>query len=124
MTGPAPAIAMLDVLQDVGFAAPADPTAGDLVLPVEGGGVAATHSPDLNDLDPIHLTGSVITDDAMNFIEDWLPRNVASREQGLAILAYYLKDRGIVPEPDFVKEGRQLQHLLPWRKNEQIEVTA
>lgn len=114
----------LELLREIGFASPENAEAGDLVYPVEGGGLAARLCPGPSGDDEVHLTGSIITAEDMVFVEEWLPRFVNSRDHGLALMAHHLSGRGIDPEPDFVAEGRQYFDLLPWRRQAESEGVA
>ncbi|MFZ4462511.1 MAG: hypothetical protein ACOYN5_01590 [Bacteroidales bacterium] len=58
------------------------------------------------------------------FISEWsagefdffIPLQVESYEQGLAFIAYYLRNADLKNKPDWLKEGLDLGEHLPWEK--------
>src|SRR4051812_10299971 len=49
-------------------------------------------------------------------IEFSLPLKVESYEQGIAFIAYYLRNADLKIVPQWLKEGLVLKHLLPWER--------
>lgn len=60
------------------------------------------------------LLGSVVRDRTASMIEYKLPCRVANREQGLALLAYPLRNLRFANTPGWLIEGQALSNHLPW----------
>lgn len=68
----------------------------------------------------IFLTGTFVTPRRIGLINYQLPVEFESREVGLAFLAYALRSCRIPEslEPNWLAEGRQYAHLLPWERRQ------
>ncbi|CFX18425.1 protein of unknown function [Candidatus Filomicrobium marinum] len=60
------------------------------------------------------LMGSVVGPRTASFVEYFMPRKVASHEQGVALLAYALRNISFKNPPAWLVEGNALGHTLPW----------
>lgn len=49
-------------------------------------------------------------------LEFFLPPQVESYEQGLALIAYYLRNAELKYKPDWLNKGFALEEQLPWKK--------
>jgi hypothetical protein len=112
-------IATVDVLLDLGF----DPTA-DLFpgFAFDFGNFKLGASRECTNLkfqQVVYFTGVMATPRKLTNVEFELPARVGCREQCIAMIAYYLDSAfRCVFQParqtDWVDEGRQCKHLLPW----------
>ncbi len=62
------------------------------------------------------FTGVWRTQRSIGMVESSMPLEVESYEQGVAWIAYSLKDAVLLWEPDWLKQGRQWSVLLPWER--------
>jgi hypothetical protein len=111
---PPPLLLTFDLLRSIGFA---DDEEGGLQLELRNGSVRAIEGINRYFVPSIIISGVLASDRAMVEIHGALPRNLPSREFGLAFLATIIDqaDRNMLPdEPAWVSEGRHHRLLLPW----------
>lgn len=58
--------------------------------------------------------GSYKTERSAGMIDFFLPLEVKSYEQGIALIAYYLRKADFAVKPDWLFEGITLKEKLPW----------
>jgi hypothetical protein len=66
--------------------------------------------------DGYNFFGYYISDRSAGNIDFFLPLEVESYEQGIALLAYYLRNATFINKPDWLIEGLALSEHLPWEK--------
>ena len=63
-----------------------------------------------------NFCGYYISDRNAGELDFFLPIQVESYEQGLALLAYYLRNANFQNKPDWLIDGYALSEHLPWKK--------
>ena len=64
------------------------------------------------------FTGTAATARTLQALEFTLPLAVESKEQAVAMIAYYLGSAFVPSTPiDWLDQGRQWKHLLPWERH-------
>lgn len=60
--------------------------------------------------------GCYVTARSAGIIDFFIPLQVESYEQGVALMAYYLRSTKLKNKPDWLDEGLALREHLPWEK--------
>ena len=63
------------------------------------------------------LLGNYFSDRKAGELEFFLPLQTESYEQGIAFIAYYLRNADLKIKPVWLSEGLDLKEHLPWEKN-------
>lgn len=63
-----------------------------------------------------NFLGNYFSQRSAGTLDFFIPIEVDSYEQGLALLSYYLRKVHFTSPPDWIDEGLNLQSYLPWRK--------
>ncbi len=111
---PQPLLLTFDLLRSIGFG---DDERGGLRLALQKGSLRAIEGINSYFVPAIIVSGVLASDRAIVEIYGALPRNLPSREFGLAFLATIIDkaDRNMLPdEPAWLPEGRRHRLLLPW----------
>ncbi|WP_426092367.1 hypothetical protein [Flavobacterium sp. DSR3-2] len=66
--------------------------------------------------DGFNFVGYYITGRSAGELDFFLPLQVESYEQGLSVIAYYLRNADFKNKPDWLNEGLALREHLPWLK--------